>query len=793
MKFTHNWLKEHLDTIATPQEIADKLTAIGLEVDAFTDMGKKYAPFIIAEITEAAKHPNADKLQVCKVNNGSEVLQIVCGAANARAGIKVVLAPVGAMIPNGNFQIKKSKIRDVESNGMLCSGEELELSGNSDGIIELGSDAPVGGAYAEYAGMNDSLYEINITPNRADCLGVYGIARDLAAAGMGKLKPLKTQSAIGNQQSAIKVSSPSHYIGCYISGVSNGKNDFTGGKLKAIGQTPISTLVDITNYVTFDLGRPLHVYDADKLSGNITVREAKKGEKINALNNKTYEMAGGELVVADDKGIIALAGVIGNVESSVTAETKNIFLEVAYFDPAKVAESGRRHQIDSDARYRFERGVDPEFVATGADIAVDLITQLCGGVPSQFATAHPAPDAGSPGKTPDQVRGVRRSIEFDFAKVKSFGGIDIARADAEKILKGLGFTISSLRGVQSDGALITPPSWRGDVEGSADIVEEILRIHGYDKVPAQALAYKSSGKPPAAGLAFYLARKVLAARGLMQVVTYSFMKPQIAAKFGGGAATLQLQNPISVELSEMRPSLIPNLLEAVVKNSNRGFKNLGLFETGPVFGEKEQKVIAGIRSGKNAEKNIYGDSRNVDVFDAKADLLNVLEAIGAPQGQIVAQAPSYYHPGKSGGLYLGKTCLGYFGEIHPKILKALDISLPVSGFEIFVDNIPESKKKYKQLEVSDLQEVARDFAFLLNKDVSADALLAVVKKSDPLIGSTEVFDVYSGDKIAPGKKSVAFSININPKDKTLTDKEIEAISAKVIDNVREKFSAELRA
>ena len=407
MKFTYNWLKTHLDTTASPQEIADKLTAIGLEVDAFTDMGKKYAPFIIAEIKEAVKHPNADKLQVCTVNDGKEDLQIVCGAPNARAGIKVVLAPIGAVIPNGDFKIKKSKIRDVESNGMICSAEELELGQDSEGIIELPTDAPVGKSYAEYAGLNDSLYEINITPNRADCLGVYGIARDLAAAGMGSLKPLDAAKGEPHMAlSPIKVTSPYYYVGSYIKNVAGANDDESIlAKLETIGQESISPLVDITNFVTFDIGRPLHVYDADKLKGNLTVRYAEKGERINALNNNTYELDG-ELVVADEKGVVALAGVIGNVETCVDENTKNVFLEVAYFPPDEVAKSGRKHQIDSNARYRFERGVDPDFLEGGANVAISMIEQCTKGLASTFVVGGEKPAS-------------HNIIKFDFAKVKN--------------------------------------------------------------------------------------------------------------------------------------------------------------------------------------------------------------------------------------------------------------------------------------------------------------------------------------------------------------------------------------
>jgi len=767
MKFTYSWLLEHLDTTATPQEIAAKLTSIGLEVDAFTDLSKKYEPFIIAEIVEAEKHPNADKLRVCKVNNGAEVLQIVCGAANARAGIKVVLAPIGANIPNGNFQIKKSKIRDVESNGMLCSAAELELSNDAEGIIELKPDAPLGTSYAKYAHLNDSLYEINITPNRADALGVYGIARDLAAAGLGKLKPLKIENQKSKIKNPLSITSPTYYTARYFSGVTNAESPaWLKQRLQAIGQKPISALVDITNFILFDLGQPLHVFDADKLASNIEVRTATKGEKINALNNVTYELTGSETVIASGGKPVALAGIIGGVETAVSTASKNILLEAAWFDRDNTTKTGRLHQIITDSRFHFERGIDAENIQTAADKAAELIIQICGGRASAPASTSNKPETPKP-------------INFNFAKIKSFGGLDIPQTEAEKILHSLGFTIN--------GSQITPPSWRADVEGSADIVEEILRIHGYDKVPAQIIPFKTATAPlknPA--------RHALAARGLIETVTYSFMKPSLAAKFGGGRKELQLQNPISVELSEMRPSIIPNLLEAAAKNANRGFKNLSLFEIGPVFAEKEQTIITGIRTGKNAERNIYGDYRDVDVFDAKADLLSSLEATNAPEGRVLAEAPSYYHPGKSGGIYLGKTCLGWFGEIHPKILKLFDISTPAAAFEMFPENIPTSKKKYKQLEISDLQSASRDFAFILDQKIKAGDIIAAITKTDMLINNVGIFDIYTGDKIETGKKSLALSVQIQPKDKNLTDKEIEEISAKITNIMAEKFAAALR-
>ncbi len=769
MKFTLSWLKEHLETSAKAEEIADKLTSLGLEVEDYTDLGKKYEPFLVAEIVEAEKHPNADKLRVCKVNNGTETMQIVCGAPNARAGIKVILAPVGALIPNGGFQIKKSKIRDVESNGMLCSAEELELGTDSAGIVELATDAPVGSKYAEYAKLNDTLFEIAVTPNRADCLGVRGIARDLATSGLGTLKELKLENRDSEFESPIKVNSESYYIGCCIKNVKNGAApEALAAKLKAIGQEPISALVDITNYSTIDLARPLHVFDADKLKGNLTVRYAKKGEKINALNNKTYELDG-ELVIADDSGVVALAGVIGGIETSVDENTKNVFLEVGYFDPLEVAKTGRKHQIDSDARHRFERFIDPDFMETGTHNAIALITKICGGEASKLVIAGKKPQAS-------------REIKFDFETIKLFAGVEVTKAEAEKILTNLGFQVS--------GDKVTTPSWRTDVEGPADLAEEILRVFGYDNAALQPLPYSGRKTLPGFAQNRNIARDVLSARGFAETVNYSFIEPKTANIFGN---TVQLINPISADLSEMRPSILPGLIKAAVNNANRGAASLALFETGPVFEvATEKSAIGGIRTGSDTPKNVYGKGRNVDVFDAKADALAILESLGVKDPQIKIEAPSYMHPGRSGTFALGKNILGYFGELHPSILKRLDVDFPVAGFEIFLDNLPESRKKYKKFEASDLQAVNRDFAFLLGNDVRADDLASNIKKADPLITEVHIFDVYSGDKIEAGKKSIALSVNIQPKDKTLTDSGIEAISKKIVDSVAAKFGAVLR-
>lgn len=752
MKFTYNWLKEHLDTSAKPEEIAEKLTALGLEVDAFQNLGDVYAPFVVAEIVEAAAHPNADKLRVCKVNNGKEILQIVCGAPNARAGIKVCLAQVGANIPNGNFQIKKSRIRDVESNGMLCSAEELNLGGESEGILELEQSAVVGSKYADYAKLNDSLYEIAITPNRADCLGVHGIARDLAAAGLGKLVPLDNPKIRHNGASPVKVSGAEYYIGCYIRNVNNGESCETNKRmLTSIGQTPISFLVDNTNISAFELGRPLHVYDADKLKGNIHVRHAKKGEKINALNNKTYELDG-ELVVADDNGPVALAGVIGNVETSVDADTRNIFLEVAYFDPAEVMKTGRRHMIDSDARYRFERGIDVNFMKHSADLAVACM----GGEPSDYVICGQEPKW-------------QREIEFDFGYIRQHGGIEVAESKAKEILTALGFVIN--------GNKISVPSWRGDVEGRADIVEEVLRVIGLNEIPLTPIKYAT----PVANVPSPV-RTALVSRGLTEVVTYSF---EPAAHMSPGP---RLLNPISEDLAVMRGCLLPNLINACERNSNRGFKNQALFEIGPVFYEGEKNVASGIRYGKNSDRNIYGAVRDVDAFDAKADLISIT----GEYGEVREGAPAYYHPGRSGGIFLGKNCLGYFGEVHPGLLKKIGVTAPVVFFEAFIENLPKSQKKYKKIEVSDLLPFSRDFAFVVGAEVKASELVAAIRKTNLLISNVDIFDVYQGKNIEEGKKSVALTVGIQPKDKTLTDAEIISISDAIIKEAASKFGAEIR-
>ncbi len=783
MKFTLNWLKEYLETTASLDEITAKLTTLGLEVESVTDLSKNLKEFRIAQILEAVPHPNADKLRVCKVNTGSEQLQIVCGAANARAGINVVLAPVGSIIPTNGLQIRASQIRGVESNGMLCSAEELGLESDSDGIIEMpASNDNLAKNFAEFAGLSDPIIEIAITPNRGDCLGVYGIARDLAASGLGKLKSLPEVKIAGKFESPVNVKIADEaacpmFVGRYFKNVKNTASpEWLQNRLKAVGLKPISALVDITNYISFEFGRPLHVYDAKKLSGNLTARFAKDGEKITALNDIEYSLKNSMLVIADDKSPQALAGVIGGKDSGCADSTTDVFLEVALFNPFEVTKTGRTLEIITDSRYRFERNVDPAFVLKGAEIASKMILDLCGGEASNLVVA---------GKEPS----TQKTIEFDFRKLSSLGGVDLSEDAARKILTSLGFTIT--------GKKISTPSWRPDIEGEADLVEEILRINGYDKIPTHSLPESTNNFESVLTQKqnrVFKIRRLLTARGLSEAITWSFMSSKTAKLFGSIKENLRLKNPISSDLDVMRPSILPNLIDAVKRNSDRGFSDLALFESGLIFenttADGQLPVVAGIRSGKFVPKNIYGTMRNVDLFDAKADCLEALAIAGAPVSnlKITTDAPSYYHPGRSGVLRLGKATLGIFGEIHPKILKEMDVKLPVSGFEIFINNIPQSKKKSSakpKMEISEYQASTRDFAFIVDKNLQAEEIIQAVKNVDKiLIKEANIFDIYQGKGIDEGKKSLAFSIIIQAKDKTLTDVELEEISKKVIDSVQ---------
>lgn len=769
MKFSLSWLKEYLETGASPKEIAERLTALGLEVESLADRAKDLEPFVIAEILHAEKHPNADRLRVCKVSDGNAELQIVCGAPNARAGIKVVLAPVGALIPNGGFKIKQSKIRDVASQGMLCSAAELMLGEDGEGIIELAADAPVGGKFVKYRGLDDPVFEIAITPNRADCLGVAGVARDLAASGIGKLKKRETRKIPGAFASPLGVRLESescpYYLGRYIKGIKNGKSpEWLEKKLLAIGQKPISALVDLTNFLTFDQGRPAHVYDADKISGFLSVRKAKGGEKIAALNNKEYTLEG-ETVIADEKGPVAIAGIIGDTATGCGADTKNVFLEIAYFAPEAVARDGRKLQINSDARYRFERGVDPEAMSEMMEFLTEQIIALCGGEASEVITA---------GKKPETAR----KVKFDPASVEKLGGMKLPSGEAEKILQELGFGVS--------GGEVSVPSWRADVDSWPDLVEEVMRVKGYDNIPAIPLPPASTGKAEGKSQERSI-RAVLAARGMREAVSYSFMASAVAADFGGGSQELQLLNPIAENLNEMRPSLIPNLLEAVAGNANRGFFDLALFEIGPEFGVAGEKTVAaGIRSGKAVPRNVHGGERDADMFDAKGDIL----AIAGRDVKCEPGAPSWYHPGRSAKILENGVTLGYFGELHPSILKKLGIQRKAAGFEFFLRGKAAVKKA--ALKLSEYQQVERDFAFVVDKNARAGDLAEAAKEAGDLISNAEIFDVFEGGSLPEGKKSVALSITLTPYAKTLEESEIEGVSAKVAEIMKNRFNAIIR-
>ncbi len=807
MKFTLSWLKQHLDTDASLEQISEKLTDIGLEVEDIEDKEKIYAPFKVAYIESAKPHPDADRLKVLQVKTADYgILQVVCGAPNAKAGMYGIFAPEGTYIPGLDVTLKKSKIRGVESNGMMVSEKEMCLSDEHNGIIELEGEYKIGTPMAEIFGLDDALIDIAITPNRADCAGVRGIARDLAAAGLGKLKDINIDKVKGSFESPITVSlqfpeeNKHHcplFLGRYIKNVKNVQSpEWLKKKIESVGLRSISALVDITNYMTLDLNRPLHVYDADKLQGNINVRAAKSGEKLNALDGKNYELCEGQIVIADDSGAIALGGIIGGVETECTEDTVNVFLEAAYFDPYRIARTGRDLQIESDARYRFERGIDPQFTFDGIEIATRLITEICGGEISDIVQAGNAPES-------------TKTILFDPALVKKLTGMEIAEDKQEKILNRLGFQVKKETAKSWN---ITTPSWRPDIWGEPDIVEEIARIWGYHNLPETSLQKNEVITHSAETRISSLSRKarvVLASMGLNECVTYSFMDKETALKFGandnGNADNLTLINPISSDWNQMRPSILPNLIKAAASNVDKGYGNICLFEVGPVFKslklEGQKIVAAGIRQGQKADKHWASpeESREFDLYDVKSDIYQTLKAMNCPTDnlQIVREAPEYFHPGRSGALKMGKNIIAYFGEIHPQIIDDIDVKSPVVGFEIFIDNIPTARKKKstakKVLQLSQFQPVNRDFAFIVDENVLAWDIERAAKSSDKkFITSVNIFDVYQGKGVEEGKKSIAINVTLQPIEKTFTDEEIEQISTKIIDNVSKKTGASLR-
>ncbi|MEQ1788961.1 MAG: phenylalanine--tRNA ligase subunit beta [Rickettsiales bacterium] len=796
MKFTLSWLKDHLETTATLREITDKLTAIGLELEGVEDRGAALSAFTVAKIIEANRHPEADKLQICRVESDAGELQIVCGAANARAGLYVALAKEGTVIPTNGMVIKKTKIRGVESCGMLCSLEELGLAESSEGIMEL-PEAKIGAKVVDILDINDPVIDIAITPNRADCLGVRGVARDLAAAGIGTLKPLPAINFRPSFNSSISVSIETsncqQFIGCYIKGIKNTESPaWLKARLEAIGQKSISALVDITNYFTFDLGRPLHVYDANKLNGNLVVSEAKQDEKLAVLNGKEYELPVGITVIADAQKPLAIGGIIGGIESGCTENTKDIFLEVALFDPISVAFAGRALQIDSDARYRFERGVDVSFVEETAKRAVTMIIELCGGQASELTYA---------GKTPEW----KREISFNPQRVKSLGGVDVSPEKCEKILFDLGFSVIC----HPSSVICTPPSWRADIEGEADLVEEILRIYGYEHIPATMLPKLCGITPSALSMLqkrIHLAKRLLAGRGMLELQTWSFLPAAQAEMFGGNNPALTLLNPISADLDTMRPSVLPNLLDAAKRNAARGFKDANLFEVGLQFHDitpdGQKTVAAGIRVGDIVEQDYKNSlftqkTRSVDAMDVKADAVALLQTLGLTKIEIsTTNLPAYYHPNRSGAFVLGKNIIGYFGEIHPKIAAIFDLENKVAAFEIFLDAIPVARSKGTNkpaLKTSAYQAVERDFAFIVDENITCATIQKEIAKADKnLITSVCVFDVYSGKGVDAGKKSVAVKVTLQSFEHTLSETDITAVSSEVLVAAGKGFGGILR-
>ena len=801
MKFTLSWLKEHLDTTATLTEVRDRLTMLGLEVEGITNPAESLKGFVVGYVVEAKQHPNADRLRVCKVDTGAGVVQVVCGAPNARTGMKGIFAPSGSYIPGTDLHLKASKIRGEESNGMLCSSRELQLGDDHSGIIDLPEDTKTGLPAAEALGLDDAVIEIKVTPNRGDCLGVHGIARDLAAAGVGTLKPFAAERIQGTYESPIRWThgyearpdSPCPIVvGRHFRGVTNGPSpDWLQRRLKAIGLRPISTLVDITNLVTFDLNRPLHVFDAKKLNGgqggDLVMRQAREGEMIQALDGKVYELDPSISVIADSKAAHGIGGIMGGEETGVQDDTTEVFLEVAYFTPIKVAASGRKLGIQSDARYRFERGIDPQSVEWGTDVATRLILELCGGEASEITRSGVMPDW-------------ERSYTLRADRVKTLTAIDVPAAETADILTKLGFGVSG-----SGPWTAAVPSWRPDIIGEADLVEEVTRVHGFDHIPTTSLpALSATSKPVRTPMQRRApqARRALAARGMNEAVTWSFLPRKQAERFGGGAQDLRLLNSIDATLDTMRPSILPNLIDAAARNEARGLSDPALFEVGPQYKDAtptgQRMMATGLRHRMAVPRHWSGPARTVDAFDAKADALAVLAAIGAPDTlQAQAGAPDWYHPGRSGALKLGDRVMAYFGELHPEIVAAADLKGPVAAFEVFLDAPPLPKAKAtkarSKLVLSPFQPLERDFAFLVDAGVDADKLVRAARNADKaLIAGARVFDLYAGKGVPEGKKSLAVAVILQPVERTLTDAEIEAVSNKIVAQVVKATGAVLR-
>jgi phenylalanyl-tRNA synthetase beta chain len=801
MKFTLSWLKDHLDTDEPVEKLADKLTMIGLEVENIEDKAKALAPFTIARVISAEQHPNADRLRVCMVDtgNGGAPVQVVCGAPNARAGMVGVFSAPGTFIPGKNITLGIGTIRGVESRGMLCSEAELQLSENHDGIMELPADAPIGTAYAAWAGLGDPVLEINLTPNRPDCTGVHGIARDLSAADMGKFKDPGIKPVKGEFPCPVKVTVEDAGL-CpgfalrLLRGVRNGPSpEWLQKRLTSIGLRPINTLVDITNFMTYDRARPLHVFDAAKVKGNLTVRRARDGETLKALDGRTYTLDSSVCVIADDHGVESLAGIMGGEASGCDENTTDVLIESALWNEINIAQTGRKLGINSDARYRFERGVDPAFMVPGLEMATRLVMEMCGGAPSENVVVGKA-------------FGDDRVIDFPLNETRRLAGIDVPFQEVKRILGHLGFMAAGSGPVVK----VAVPSWRTDVHGKADIVEEIVRIVGVDKVPMTPFERGDAPRKPvltSIQQRTRRAKRALAARGMVEAVTWSFIAKPAAELFGGGQPELALANPIASDQSDMRPSLLPGLVAAVQANVDRGFPDLALFEVGQVFkGDRPEDQLtasAGVRHGFASSKGLgrhWSGTATADALDAKADAFAVLSAAGALMQalQVVAGGPNWLHPGRSGTIQIGpQNVLGYFGELHPRALEALGAEGSVIAFEVILDRIPDAKQKPTRakpaLELSPFQPVSRDFAFIVDRGVKAGDIVRAAQAADrKLITDVTVFDVYEGKGIDEGKKSIAIAVTIQPREKTLTDQEIDGVAARIVTEVTRKTGGTLR-
>ncbi|ESY54603.1 MULTISPECIES: phenylalanine--tRNA ligase subunit beta [unclassified Mesorhizobium] len=801
MKLTLSWLKDHLDTDASLDEIVERLTSIGLEVEHVDDKaGLK--PFVIAKVLTAVQHPDADRLRVLTVDtgNGAAPVQVVCGAPNARAGLIGAFAAPGTYVPGIDVTLTVGKIRGVESHGMMCSERELELSDEHSGIIDLPADAPVGTSFAAYAHLDDPMIEINLTPNRPDATSIYGVARDLAASGLGRLKTAPVEAVLGKGETPVKVTieAPELCPGFalrLVKGVKNGPSPkWLQQRLIAIGLRPISALVDITNYVTFDRGRPLHVFDAKKVAGNLVVRRARDGEKVLALDGREYTLTPQMYVIADDNGVESIAGVMGGEHSGCDENTTDVLIESALWDPITTARTGRTLGIITDARYRFERGVDPEFMVPGVELATKLVLEFCGGEPTETEVV------GYAGYKP-------KIVSFPISEVKRLTGIEVPKAESLDILTRLGFKPSG----SGDVVDVAVPSWRPDVDGKADLVEEVMRIHGVDNIAPQPLgAHDAVNSKILTTLQVRTrtAKRSLAVRGMLEVLTWSFIPAKHAELFGGGQTALKLANPIAADMSDMRPSLLPGLIVAAQRNADKGIGDVALFEVSGTYEgdgpDQQRRVAAGVRRGTakldGSGRSWAGNSGPVGVFDAKADAIAALEACGAPVDrlQIEPGGPAWYHPGRSGTIKLGpKTVLGTFGEFHPKTLEGLDVSGPICGFEVYIDAVPEPKAKptktKPKLELSAFQAVKRDFAFVVDKTIEAGTLVRAALAADKkLITGVSVFDVFEGASLGAAKKSIAIEVSIQPVEKTLTDEDFEALAKRVVDNVGTQTGGVLR-